>query len=183
MGAGGMPQPRVTTPHVPAGWRISPCTNGAVDLRVTAERRPYLVAAAAAGAVAWTVGVLAAMVAHRTMPLAAPPVLALTLAFLMIAFTVWCAFGDERWRLSGGVVEHRVGLRRWAYVRRIESRAATLMITVDYTANFGKPYFRLYALASGKRYFLFERDYSELKTLAAVIGSYTGWATPGPDDR
>jgi hypothetical protein len=123
------------------------------------------------------------MVTNRTMPLAAPPVLAITLAFLMTAFTVWCAFGDERWRLSRGVVEHRVGLGRWAHVRRIEDRAATLMITVDYTTKFGKPYFRLYALAAGRRYFLFERGISELETLAAVIGSYTGWATPGPEDR
>ena len=160
-----------------------PCTNGAVDLRVSAERRPYLVATAASGTVAWTVAVLAAIVARRAMPLAAPPVLAIALAFLMTAFTVWCGFGDERWRLSRGVVELRVGLRRWAYVRRIEDRTATLMITVDYTANFGRPCFRLYALASGKRYFLFERGSSELETLAAVIGSYTGWATPGPDDE
>ena len=86
---------------------------------------------------------LAAMVAHRAMPLAAPPVLAIALAFLTTAFTIWCAFGDERWHLSPGVVEHRVGLRRWAHVRRIEDRTATLMITVDYTTNFGTPYFRL----------------------------------------
>jgi hypothetical protein len=78
--------------------------------------------------------------------------------------------------LSPGVVEHRVGLRRVAYVRRIDDRTAMLAITVGYTTNFSIPYYRLYALASGKRYFLIERDYNVLKTLAAFIGSHTGWA-------
>jgi hypothetical protein len=125
---------------------------------------------------AWTVAVLTAMVARRPMPLGASQALSVLLALLMGAGTLWCAFGDERWRLSPGVLEHRVGLRRWAYVQRIEDPAATLTIVFGYGNQFSTPFFRLYALASGERHFLIERPYRDLKTLADFIAAHTGWA-------
>lgn len=169
----------MTPPPLPPGWALSPCQDGAVELRVAAGGRRYLVVAGAIVFVGWTSAVLAAAIERRPMPLAADPRFAVLLAALIGVFTLWCALADERWRLSPGVVEHRVGVRRWARVRRIEDRTATLTIAVGHSTNFSTPFFRLYAVAAGRRHFLIERDLGDLKVLAAFIASCTGWALDG----
>jgi hypothetical protein len=129
---------------------------------------------------AWTTAVSSAAVTHDAMPLSASSPFAVLLVILMSAFTLWLAFADERWRLSPGVLEHRVGFPAWAYVRRIEDRSAALTIAAGFAKNFGTPYYRLYALASGTRHFLIERGHGELKAVAAVIESHTGWPVDDP---
>ncbi len=164
-----------TIPALPPGWTASPVSDGAVDLRVSARARPYLVIAAGAATAVWIVSVVGALIADRALPLAASPVEAILLAGLLSAFTSWCAFGDERWRLSSGVIEHRVGLRRIAYVRRIEDQTARLMIADGYGRRFDTPFFRLYAVTAGRRQFIAERKLADLKALGRFIATYTGW--------
>jgi hypothetical protein len=160
---------------LPRGWTASPSAEGVIDLRVDARRRPVVVGAIAAVTLVWTGAMATDVLAGRQMPLAASPYLAYLVTIVLIAATLWCAFADECWRLSRGLVEHRVGWRQLTHVRRIEDGAATLVITVDFSTNFGKPYYRLHAIASGRRYFLIERDYGELNLLAGFIAAYTGW--------
>ena len=109
------------------------------------------------------------------MPLAASPMLAAMIAVLLIAFTLWCATARECWRLSPGLMEHRVGWKRVAYVGRIEDRAATLRIIADFASRWGTPYYRLYAITPGGQHFLIERSLEDLKLLAAFIAARTGW--------
>ena len=163
------------TPPLPPGWTATPSQDGAVDLYVDQTKRPYFVAVVAVGALTWTGAVVRAFVGHTAMPLAAAPAFAWLLVVLLIAFTIWCAFADESWRLSPGIVEHRVGWGRATFVWRIAGHSGRLMIGVNYTTTFSKPFFRLYALTSGTRRFLIERDLAELQTLANFIASHTGW--------
>ncbi len=154
----------------------SPSAAGVIDLRVDGRGRPLVVGAVAVMTLVWSAAVVTAVLAGRRMPLAASPPFASLIMMLLVAATLWCAFADERWRLSRGLLEHRVGWKRLAHVRRIEDDAATLAITVDFSTNFGKPYYRLHAIAAGRQYFLIERDHDELKLLAGFIAACTGWA-------
>lgn len=164
-----------TVPALPPGWIASPASDGAVELRVSGRARPYLVIAAGAATAVWIAGIVSARIADRELPLSSTPAEALVLAGFLTAFTLWCAFGDERWRLSSGVIEHRVGLSRFAYVRRIEDVTARLTITEGYGRNFDTPFFRLYAITAGRRQFIAERKLTDLKALGRFIATYTGW--------
>lgn len=113
------------------------------------------------------------------MPLSVAPSIAYAITTVLSAATLWCSYADECWRLSRGLVEHRVGWRRLAHVRRIEDPAARLAITVGFGTNWGRPYYRLHAIASGRRYFLIQRDADELGILAGFIASHTGWTNEG----
>jgi hypothetical protein len=118
---------------------------------------------------------VSARIADRELPFAVTPLEALLLTGLLTASTWWCAFADERWRLSSGVIEHRVGLRRIAFVRRIEDHTARLTIGNGYGRRFETPFFRLYAETGGRRQFIAERKLADLKALGRFIATYTGW--------
>jgi hypothetical protein len=44
----------------------------------------------------------------------------------------------------------------------------------------GRPYYRLYAIVSGRPHFLMERDEEALRQLAAFISFHTGWPVRFP---
>jgi hypothetical protein len=151
-------------------------SEGAIELRVNARGRSHFVAALAVVAIGWTAAMLTAWIWRRPMPLAAPPSLAIAIAILLGSATFWCGCADEFWRLSRGLVEHRVGWKRLTHVRRIEDRSAALTIRIGYGNTFSTPYYRLYAIASGRECFLFQRGHAdELRALAGFMAAYTGW--------
>ena len=155
---------------LPPGWH-SDAVAGGVDLRVVASRRKYVVAGA---------GILAALGASRVMvhwntPAATPW---LILRILLGALALWCAVGDEVWHLERNCLVHRTGVKRWGYSRRYQD--ASLDIRLYFTKNWGRPYYRLYAVMNGTSSFLMERDEQELFQLARFISSHTGWPVQTP---
>ena len=97
----------------------------------------------------------------------------LILSIFLSALSLWCALGDEVWHLERNCVVHRVGIGRWLHSRRYQN--ADLNIMLRFSTNYGRPYYRLYAVVNGKSYFLMERDQPELQQLAKFISSHTGW--------
>jgi hypothetical protein len=142
---------------------------GGVDLRVVSYGRRSV----AVGA-----GILATFFGWRTvaqvgvLPVAGiAPWLGLTLLLGLLA--IWCVVGDEVWHLERNRLDHRVGTRAWGVSRRYQN--ADLQIVCRFTTKFGRPYFRLYAIADERPHFLAQRDEADLHQLAAFIAFHTGW--------
>jgi hypothetical protein len=98
----------------------------------------------------------------------------LTLFLTLLA--LWIAFGDEVWHLDQNCLAHRVGIGRWCYSRRFQD--ADLEVIVRFN-KWGKPYYRLYAIVSGKQNFIIERGEQDLLKLARFISFHTGWRLRG----
>lgn len=99
------------------------------------------------------------------------PWMGITLALSL--FAVWCAFADELWHIERNHLEHRVGIGLWSYSRNY--RDADLQIMLRFSTNWGRPYYRLYAIENGKSHFLIERGEEELRQLTTFISFHTGW--------
>lgn len=155
---------------LPSQWRVDKIAGRGVDLRVSSSKRGYLTAGAAA---------LAAFMGWKTLAhwgvlsgTRIVPWLGLTLLVTVLA--LWCAFGDEVWHLEQNCLVHRVGVGSWGYSRRYQD--AELEIAVNFSTKFSVPYYRLYAVVSGKPHFLIERGAEhELQQLADFISFHTGW--------
>jgi len=100
------------------------------------------------------------------------PWLGITVALGLLA--AWCAFADEVWHIERNQVVHRVGIAPWVHSRYY--RNVDLQIMLRFTTKFGHPYYRLYAIESGRPHFLLERGQHELQQLATFISFHTGWA-------
>jgi len=161
---------------LPRGWR-SDAVAGGVDLRVVSSGRKYIVAAAG------ILGVLTGLRAISQWNSAGrTPWLVVTV--LLGAVGLWCALGDEAWRLERNCLVHRIGVRSWVFSRRYQD--ANLEIVQRFSTNYSVPYYRLYAVVDGKSFFLVARGEKELLQLAKFISQYTGWqirtnGTPAPD--
>ena len=155
---------------LPPGWH-SDAVAGGVDLRVGASRRKYMVAGA---------GILAALAGSRAVAHwnSAAATTWLILTVLLGAFALWCALGDEVWHLERNCLVHRIGVKGWGYSRRYQD--ASLDIRLYFSKNWGRPYYRLYAVMNGTSSFLMERDEQELLQLAMFISSHTGWPVRTP---
>jgi hypothetical protein len=87
---------------------------------------------------------------------------------------VWCAFADELWHIERNHLVHRVGIGPWAHSRHYHD--ADLRIMLRFSTKFTIPYYRLYAIESGKSHFMLEqRSEHELRQLATFISFQTGW--------
>ena len=139
-----------------------------MDLRVLSSGRSYIVVGAIvlAGFSGWRT--LAHYVSSGS---GSAPLLGLTVFFSLLA--LWCALGDERWHVEQNCLVHRVGIGRWRYSRRFQD--ADLQIVARHSTDFNVPYYRLYAIANGRRHFLIERSENESQQLAKFISSHTGW--------
>jgi len=155
---------------LPPGWR-SDAVAGGVDLRIVASGRKYIVAGA---------GILAALAVSRVIvrwnSAAVSPWL--ILSFILSAFALWCAMGDEVWHLERNCVVHRTGVKRWGYSRRYQD--ASLEVRPGFSTKFSLPYYRLYAVIKGNSSFLMERGEQELLQLAKFISYHTGWPVQTP---
>jgi hypothetical protein len=155
-------------PNLPLGWTADNLTGRGVDLRLSpTSRRLFIVAGAATLAVfaGWRAFV------HWDSPGALTPWLVLSVLLILLA--LWCAVGDELWHIEINCLVHRVGVGRWAYSRRYQD--AELEIVLNFSTNFNVPYYRLYAVVSGKQNFLIERSERDLQLLANFISFHTGW--------
>jgi len=149
--------PEAERPQPPRGWAATENGAGALELRVPQRGRRALTAAAA---------LLAALCLGGSWFV---PAAGLAL------FAAWCAFADEVWCVGANVLEHRVGIGRLGFERMY--RDADLEVIRRTTTNWSVPYWRLYALASGERHFLFGRtNFDELQALARFIAFRTGWS-------
>ena len=150
---------------LPPGWRSDAVADG-VDLRVVSSGRKYVVAAAG------SFGVLAGSrtISHWNSASATPW---LVVTAILTAFAIWCALGDEVWHLERNCLVHQTGIKGWRFSRRYKD--ANLEIVQRFSTKWGLPYYRLYAVANGKSFFLIERDEQELLQLANFISQYTGW--------
>ena len=148
----------------PPGWQ-SDTVAGGVDLRVVSSGRKYIVAAAGIS------GVLAGLraISHWHSASSTPW---LVVTAILAALALWCALGDEVWHLERNCLVHQTGIRRLGFSRRYQD--AHLEI-VQRSNKWGLPYYRLYAVVSGKPSFLVERGEQELLQLAKFISQYTGW--------
>jgi hypothetical protein len=154
--------------NLPACWYATEIASRSVDLRVSA---PLRIRAAVVIAILAIVAGLKTLVQWSAV--SAEPVtpwVGLTLFLSLLA--LWIAFGDEVWHLEQNCLAHRVGIGRWCHSRRFQD--ADLEIIVRFN-KWGKPYYRLYAIVSGKQHFLLERDEQDLLMLARFISFYTGW--------
>jgi len=159
---------REKPPGLPPGWTADNLTGRGVDLRLsTTSRRLFIVGGAATLAVfaGWRAFV------HWHSPGARTPWLVVSI--FLILFALWCVVGDERWHIENNCLVYRVGVSRWAYSRRYQD--AELEIVRNFSTNFNVPYYRLYAVVSGKQHFLIERSERDLQLLANFISFHTGW--------
>jgi hypothetical protein len=154
--------------NLPAGWHATEIAGCGVDLRLSAPLR---------GRAAAVMAIIAILAGGKTLVQwnvrltgAVTPWVGLTL--FLSGLALWIAFGDEVWHLEGNCLVHRVGIGRWCYSRRFQD--ADLEIIVRFN-KWGKPYYRLYAIAIGKQHFLLERAEEELLKLARYISFHTGW--------
>jgi hypothetical protein len=108
---------------------------------------------------------------NRGSSTSAIPWVLLTSCLALLA--LWCAVGDEVWRLERNCVTHRTGIGAWGYTKRY--RNADLEIRLGFSTKFGHPYYRLYAVENGQAHFLIERGEKELMQLAELISFHTGW--------
>ena len=162
-----MPLQPVTT--LPREWETSETSDGGTDLRIRAAGRGYLVGAPIILAIAitgralwlwplpqdqlaWSIGVSAAF----------------------ILFSTWCAYAQQYWRVGRGYIEHHLDFRGWQRVRRYEN--AGLEIVTGRTSH-DTPFYHLFAVVDGKRYFLFDRPMDEIVQLTRYISARTGFKT------
>jgi hypothetical protein len=156
------------TSNLPSGWYATEITGRGVDLRVSGRLGGQAVA---------VIVILAILAGAKTLvqwsAVSAEPVtpwVGLTLFLTLLA--LWIAFGDEVWHLEQDCLAHRVGIGRWCYSRRFQD--ADLEVIVRFN-KWGKPYYRLYAIVSGKQNFIIERGEQDLLKLARFISFHTGW--------
>ena len=153
--------------NLPSGWYATEIAGCGVDLRLSAPR----------GRIAAVIAILAILAGWKTLVQwnvrsteAVTPWMGLTLFLTGLAF--WIAFGDEIWHLEQNCLVHRIGIGGWYYSRRYQD--AELEIIVRFN-KWGKPYYRLYAIVSGKQGFIIERGEQDLLKLARFISFHTGW--------
>jgi hypothetical protein len=164
--------PESQTLNLPSDWYVSEVAGGGVDLKPTAQRRKSTVATA--------IAVLALLEGWKTLAewdlhsKEAAVWIALTLFLAALALWTWLA--EEAWHLERNLVLHRVGIGWWGFSRSY--RDAELEIILRFTFNWNNPYYRLYAVMEGKRYFLMERKQPDLQKLANFIAFHTGWQVP-----
>ena len=160
----------MTTPEsmVPSGWR-SEETAGGADLRVASPRRRYI--SVVVGIFATLSGTRAILDWNRGSSTSAIPWVALTSCLALLV--LWCAVGDEVWRLERNCVTHWTGIGPWGYSKGY--RNADLEIRLGFGTKFGRPYYRLYGVENGQAHFLIERGEKELMQLAKFISFHTGW--------
>ena len=160
----------MTTPEpmVPSGWR-SEETRGGIDLRVASSGRRYF--SVIVGIFATLSGTGTILDWNRGWSTSAIPRVLLTSCLALLA--LWCALGDEVWRLERNCVTHRTGIGAWGYSKRY--RNADLEIRLGFGTKFGRPYYRLYAVQNGQAYFMIERGEKELMQLEEFISFHTGW--------
>jgi hypothetical protein len=167
-----MPFDASTNVNLGASWLVTQAPDGGLDLRVNPRGRGWVVAGAAALALAWIASSLYTLAAGRPLPLHATPAMAIGIGLLLTAVALWCAFGKEGWYVASNCLEHRVGIGSWRHVRRY--RDATLEIVACYN-RYGKPYYRLYADLERQRHFLLERRLPELSAWVDLVTGQTGW--------
>jgi hypothetical protein len=163
--------------NLPAGWCANELETGGVELYVDNSRRPYFV------------GVISPLVAFaawntyerwNSLPRNEAHVRFVAVA-LIILFAIWCAFAKETWHVDRNSIEHRVGVKAWAYRQHFKDGA--MEIVLNHWTRYGAPCFRMYVVVEGQRHFLIERDQATLEQLAAFISSYTTWPIKEPVDR
>lgn len=157
-----------TSLNLPSGWKSEDLA-GTVDLRVVSRERGYISVA---------VGMLALMTAARTLAhwkhgWSDSAVAWLVLTLILVVFVLWCAFGDEVWKLQRNCILYQVGIGRWKHSRRYQN--AELDIRLNFSTKFGIPYHRLYAVENGNHHLLIERRRPDLQQLAEFISRHTGW--------
>ena len=163
--------PETQTLDLPSDWYASETGSG-VDLRVTAQRRKATVAI-----VIVVLALLAGLKAFSQWKLhSQDAVIWGALALFLTALALWTGLADEVWHLERNLVVHRVGIGRWGFSRSY--RDADLEIILRFSFTFTVPYYRLYAVVEGKKYFLMERNQRDLQKLANFIAVHTGWKVP-----
>ncbi len=156
------------TSSLPSGWYATEIAGRGVDLRLSAplRSRAAVVIAILAILAGWKTLVQWSAVSTE----AVGPWVGLTL--FLGGLALWIAFGDEVWHLEQNCLAHRVGIGRMCYSSR--SQDADLEIIVRFN-KWGKPYYRLYAVVSGKQNFIIERGEQDLLKLGRFISFHTGW--------
>lgn len=153
-------------------WRIDRLPGDLVSLRTASNGKAILVSIIAAIAFIWN-----AVVYHRL--LANPPPdraiqIPIGIGVLLIAFTIWCAFGREFWLLSQNQIDHCVGIGSLSYRRRY--RHAKLRLRSFQSSEFSVRVFVLEAVEERGSSRLFERnDRPEIEALGSLAAQATGW--------
>jgi hypothetical protein len=161
-----------TDAELGARWEVTRLPEGGLDVRVSQSGRGWITAVATALALAWIGSALGDLAGGRALPLQATLPMAVGIGLLLTAFALWCALGREGWHVAANCLEHRVGIGGWEHVRRYSD--ATLQI-VERHDQYGKAYYRLYAVVAGQRHFLIERRALELVAWADFVARQTGW--------
>jgi hypothetical protein len=160
----------IESPRTPQDWSVRNNHDGGVDLCSPSRARGKIAAASAVLATFPFWKTIAHW--HDALPHAAIPWLGLTV--LLALFSLWCALADEVWVLRKNSLTRRIGIGPWARSSRFQD--ATLEIVSLTSTEFSVPYWRLYAVARGKKSFLMDRNkIDEIETFANFLSFYTGW--------
>lgn len=113
---------------MPSGWQ-SEETAGGADLRVASAGRRYLSA---------VFSIFATLSCTRTIiewnrGSSIPAMSWVLLTSCLVLLALWCAIGDEFWRLERNCVTHRTGIGAWGYSKRY--RNADLEIRLGFSTK------------------------------------------------
>jgi hypothetical protein len=148
--------------NLPAGWCANELETGGVELYVDNSRRPYFV------------GVIFPLVAFaawntyerwNSLPRNEAQVRFVAVA-LIILFAIWCAFAKETWHVDRNSIEHRVGVKAWAYRQHFKDGA--LEICAQSLDKIWRPMFSNVCRRRGPTSFLNRKRSSHSRTVGCV---------------